>query len=151
MANDLILGHAIGPQNSCVFFCDTSRFAHTGAMRPHWEGRGGGGRGHCTHPRLPALPVPPPPTARSAQPRPDLRLRCADKSSFRVPPPNNSPEIRGGSQTKSRPNHPQDPRSRPPSCTSIDSSSRNLAVSGRPSLSDLFFCPFPFWPPGAPS
>jgi hypothetical protein len=37
----------------------------------------------------------------------------------------------GAAKRNAPPNHPQDPRSRPPSCTSIDSSSRNLAVSGR--------------------
>jgi hypothetical protein len=53
----------------------------------------------------------------------------------------NNPEIRGGSQRKYPPKPPQDPRSRPPSCTSIDSSSRNpagclslLAVSKRSTI-----------------
>jgi spore germination protein YaaH len=37
----------------------------------------------------------------------------------------------GAAKRNAPPNPPQDPRSRPPSCTSIDSSSQNLAVSGR--------------------
>jgi hypothetical protein len=47
------------------------------------------------------------------------------------PEPANSPEIRGGSQRKCTPKPPPGSAFPPPSCTSIDSSSQNLAVSGR--------------------